>query len=138
MADLTDDVVARVFLCVGSCGWVQFLPANESTGAQVFAGSLVPFFSAVADGRKRPSFTWVISEDGHSITVGNFSVAPATVSVWAATTTDGFRDFRLYNCRTGVPGHNCTGAAKGLPGGPAAHVVKYSESAATKLADGVW
>ena len=37
-----------------------------------------------------------------SITVANFSVAPKEVSVWAATTTDGYRDFRLYNCRTGA------------------------------------
>ena len=70
----------------------------------MFAAALLPFYSAVVRGVPRPTFTWEIAADGHSITVGNFSSAlPEKVSVWAATTSDGFRDFRLYNCRGGLP-----------------------------------
>jgi hypothetical protein len=116
---------------------LSFLPANESKGVATFAGSLLAFFRAVATNKPRPRFTWEISEDGHSITVANFSVPPKHVSMWAATTIDGYRDFRLYNCRTGA-GKNCTSDTQGAAGGPAAHVVKYLQSPATPLAKGVW
>ena len=91
---------------------LSFLPANESKGVQIFAASLTAFYDAVVNNRPRPHFTWQISEDGLSITVGNFSTLPKEVSVWAATTTDGYRDFRLYNCRGGV-GKNCTSDTQG-------------------------
>jgi PhoPQ-activated pathogenicity-related protein len=116
---------------------LSFLPANASTGVKVFTESLLSFYGAVVHERPRPSFTWTISEDGHSITVGNFSIQPKTVSVWAATTTDGYRDFRLYNCRGGR-GKNCTSATPGADGGPQPHVVRYEQSLATPVSHGVW
>ena len=117
---------------------LSFLPANESTGVEVFSASLLAFYSAVVQERPRPTFDWSISADGLAITVGNFSVAPKTVSVWHATTSDGFRDFRLYNCRGALPGHNCTSAEHGAPGGPAPHVVKYTESPAASIGHNSW
>jgi hypothetical protein len=96
-------------------------------GNSVFVASLLPFFGAVVQNTPRPSFQWKIRSDGLSITASEFSVAPANVTVWVATTTDGYRDFRLYNCRSG-PSQNCThyeGQPTGKPGFPAGHAVPY-------------
>eukprot|EP01043_Picozoa_sp_COSAG02_P033281 COSAG02_NODE_2263_length_9312_cov_3.608054_9_plen_609_part_00 len=82
-------------------------PPSYVDGTEVFASSLLPFFGAVVRSIPRPSFSWSIAADGASITAGSFSVPPANVTLWTATTRDHFRDFRLFNCRTG-PSQNCT------------------------------
>ena len=113
---------------------LNFIPPSAAKGVQVFGTALLPFYSAVVQGVPRPTFTWDIAADGQSITVGNFSslAMPEKVSVWAATTSDGFRDFRLYNCRGGLPGHNCS------DGKSAPHVVKYIQSDAEHVSAGTW
>ena len=66
---------------------LNFIPPSAAKGVQVFGTALLPFYSAVVHDVPRPTFTWDIAADGHSITVGNFSSAamPEKVSVWAAT-----------------------------------------------------
>ena len=62
------------------------------------------------------------------------------MTLWAATTKDGFRDFRLYNCRSG-PSQNCThyeGQPTGQPGFPSAHAVPYLAKALEASSDGVY
>ena len=66
---------------------------------------------------------WVISADGRQIELSQFSTPPANVTMYTATTTDGYRDFRLHTCRSG-PNGNCT-TAGGAAGTPTGHAVPY-------------
>ena len=102
---------------------------------------MIAFFSKVCERTPREAFTWRLASSGgaSTIEVGNMSSAPAKVVAWAATTTDGQRDWR-HNCRSG-PSGNCTqperGPGSGSPGAPRANPVPY---AATALAEeqGTW
>ena len=77
-------------------------------GITVFERSLLAFYSAIVFNKHCPSFVWETQPDGLTIIAKEFSVAPVNVTMWAAVTTDGYRDWRLFNCRSAVPGHNCT------------------------------
>lgn len=117
----------------------NFLPTTDAP--KVFEAALVAFFAKVVSGAPREAFTWQLASGGGAatITVGNMSSAPTKVVAWAATTTDGQRDWRLYNCRSG-PGANCTqpeAEPSEAPGAPRTHPVPYS---ATPLAEeqGSW
>lgn len=76
--------------------------------------SLQAFYGAVVIKRRRPTFTWTLSPDGKTIVAGNFSIRPEAVVVWQSTTTDGWRDWRLFSCRTSKYGAHCRGTAGGL------------------------
>jgi len=77
------------------------LPHPSPAGSQAtFMQSLQAFYGAIVLGRKRPTFSWDISKDGKTIAAHNSTVMPARVMVWQSTTTDGFRDWRLFSCRT--------------------------------------
>ena len=82
-------------------------PPGSGNGPAVFEASLLAFYSAVVFSKKRPTFTWQLSEDGLIITAGNFSERPTALTQWESTTSNGQRDWRLFDCRTG-PGNNCT------------------------------
>ncbi len=63
------------------------------------------------------------------------------ITQWEATTSDGFRDFRLFNCRSGLPGHNCTyfeanPDPNGAAGYPHPHKVEYKPTTLTMDSDG--
>jgi hypothetical protein len=104
-----------------------WIPGSDDPGLTVMWGALASFYAQVVEGAARPVVTWSISDDGSSIHVQDKTTGPrgggaggghkVNVSVWAATTTNGNRDFRLLTCRTGnvdpgdanpAHGHNCT------------------------------
>jgi PhoPQ-activated pathogenicity-related protein len=119
---------------------LRFWPPGSGVGAAVANASISAFYGAVVRGEPRPSFRWEIAENGSSIVVSDFSVAPLAVSAVAATTQDGYRDFRLVTCRTGFHG-NCT-QPEAQPGGglgaPVPHPIHYVAQPARSLPGGRW
>ena len=84
---------------------------SAAVGPRVFGASLLAFYGQVVSGTPRNTFSWTMMHRANAreavIVVGNLSAPPQRVSMWAATTTNGHRDWRLLDCRSG-PGRNCT------------------------------
>eukprot|EP00039_Didymoeca_costata_P003456 m.67819 g.67819 ORF g.67819 m.67819 type:complete len:559 (+) comp11915_c0_seq2:83-1759(+) len=123
---------------------LRFWPPGSGNGSKVFSGGLLAFYSSIVYGTSRPSFEWSYLGDNtspSSITVGNLTEQPLSVTLWQAQTTDGFRDWRLFNCRSAIPGNNCTHyEGNVMPNGPAGyprpHPVQYMSSLITKNSKG--
>lgn len=130
----------------------RFFPPNNAS--EIFHASARAFYTALAQRARGarallekkqklrtklpadiPTFQWSISADGTEIVAHSFSSPPLAVTQWTATTTDGFRDFRLLACRTSQ-WKNCTQPEADpqtppLDGGPEPHVVPYTPRPAT-------
>ena len=148
----------------------------NATGEATYEAALGAYYAAVVGGEPRAGFDWRLvgasgvadhaagggrglDGDGSGaavsiIEVANVTSRPLSVSVWAATTSDGHRDWRLFSCRSG-PGHNCTRpeAAPGrrwpgepgdktsqvsVPGGPTLHFVPYEGTPLAADGNGTW
>jgi PhoPQ-activated pathogenicity-related protein len=83
---------------------LDWWPPGSGKGDEVFQRSLRAFYSAVVRERPRPNFEWEILSDGLTIVAKEFTAPPINATMWAAVTTDGFRDWRLFNCRSAEPG----------------------------------
>ena len=114
----------------------------DESGERVYEAALRAYYGTVVRNTRREKFTWrLIDDDAEArgagatklaaIEVANASATPVRVSMWAATTTNGQRDWRLFDCRSG-PSGNCTlpeaDPSKPMPGGPRVHFVQYHET----------
>jgi PhoPQ-activated pathogenicity-related protein len=108
----------------------------DASGERVYEDALRAYYHTVVYRSRRENFTWRLLIDDEAarvatIEVANASATPTGVAMWAATSDDGHRDWRLFNCRSG-PGHNCSlpeaDPSEPVPGGPRLHFVPYKKT----------